>query len=127
MEDVKMVDFFKNAILAGIGLVSLTREKAEEFAKELISRGELSENEKAKFIKDVMEQTEKSKTELEKKIEKSIENALSKLNIPSRKEFEELKKKVEELSQTSAKKEEWFFLLRIEILKPIQWPNLIRM
>ena len=106
MEDVKMVDFFKNAILAGIGLVSLTREKAEEFAKELISRGELSENEKAKFIKDVMEQTEKSKTELEKKMEKSIENALSKLNIPSRKEFEELKKKVEELSQTSAKKEE---------------------
>jgi poly(hydroxyalkanoate) granule-associated protein len=105
-EDMKMADFFKNAILAGIGLASLTREKAEEFAKELINRGELSENDKAKFVKDVMDQTEKSKTELEKKIEKSLEEILAKLNIPTRKEFEELKKKVEELSQTSTKMEE---------------------
>ncbi|GAB6279088.1 MAG: hypothetical protein STSR0006_10910 [Lentimicrobium sp.] len=105
-EDMKMADFFKNAILAGIGLASLTREKAEEFAKELINRGELSENDKAKFVKDVMDQTEKSKTELEKKIEKSLEEILAKLNIPTRKEFEELKKKVEELSQTSTKTEE---------------------
>ena len=58
------------------------------------------------FVKDVMDQTEKSKTELEKKIEKSVEDIFAKLNIPTRKEFEELKKKVEELSQTSTKTEE---------------------
>ncbi|HOV83902.1 MAG TPA: phasin family protein [Paludibacteraceae bacterium] len=101
-----MSEIIKNAVLAGIGLISLTREKAEEFAKELIKKGELSENEKAKFIKDVLEQSEKSKTEIEEKIEKTVETVMAKMNIPSKKEFEELKKKVEELSQLLNKKTE---------------------
>lgn len=101
-----MSEIIKNAVLASIGLVSLTREKAEEFAKELIKKGELSENEKAKFIKDVLEQSEKRKTEIEEKIEKTVETVIAKMNIPSKKEFEELKKKVEELSQLLNKKTE---------------------
>jgi len=94
-----MADFIENAVLAGLGLISLTSEKAEEFAKELIKRGELTENEKAKFVKDVLDQSEKTKTEIEQKIEKTVETILSRINIPSRKEFEELKNKVEELSR----------------------------
>lgn len=94
-----MADFIKNAVLAGLGLISLTSEKAEEFAKELIKRGELTENEKAKFVKEVLDQSEKTKTEIEQKIEKTVETILSRINIPSRKEFEELKNKVEELSR----------------------------
>lgn len=101
-----MSEIIKNAVLASIGLISLTREKAEEFAKELIKKGELSENEKAKFIKDVLEQSEKRKTEIEEKIEKTVETVIAKMNIPSKKEFEELKKKVEELSQLLNKKTE---------------------
>ncbi|HOL00560.1 MAG TPA: phasin family protein [Paludibacteraceae bacterium] len=101
-----MSEIIKNAVLAGIGLISLTREKAEEFAKELIKKGELSENEKAKFVKDVLEQSEKSKREIEEKIEKTVETVMAKMNIPSKKEFEELKKKVEELSQLLNKKTE---------------------
>jgi len=105
-EDRIMSEIIKNAVLASIGLISLTREKAEEFAKELIKKGELSENEKAKFIKDVLERSEKSKTEIEEKIEKTVETVMAKMNIPSKKEFEELKKKVEELSQLLNKKTE---------------------
>ncbi|HOK36340.1 MAG TPA: hypothetical protein PLR72_03670, partial [Paludibacteraceae bacterium] len=75
-----MSEIIKNAVLAGIGLISLTREKAEEFAKELIKKGELSENEKAKFVKDVLEQSEKSKREIEEKIEKTVETVMAKMN-----------------------------------------------
>jgi len=67
-----MTNIIKNTVLAGLGLISLTREKAEEFAKELIRRGELSENEKAKFVKDILDQSEKTKTEIEQKIEKQL-------------------------------------------------------
>jgi hypothetical protein len=37
-EDIAMTNIIKNTVLAGLGLVSLTHEKAEEFAKELIRR-----------------------------------------------------------------------------------------
>lgn len=101
-----MADIIRNVVLAGLGLASLTREKAEEFAKELIRRGELSEDEKAKFVKDALDQSEKTKNEIEEKVTKTVETILSKMHIPSRKEFEELKQKVEELSQQVNKKTE---------------------
>jgi len=62
-----MTNIIKNTVLAGLGLISLTREKAEEFAKELIRRGELSENEKAKFVKDILDQSEKPKRKSNRK------------------------------------------------------------
>ncbi len=101
-----MADVIKKAFLAGLGLASLTREKAEEFAKDLIKRGELTETEKPKFIKDLLEQSEKTKTEMEEKVEKAVDGILKKMNIPSRKEFEELKTKVEELTQLLNKKQQ---------------------
>lgn len=75
-----MLDIIKKTILAGLGLISLTREKAEEIAKDLIKRGELAETEEAKFVKDLLEQAEKSRAELEKKLEKTVEAVLTKLN-----------------------------------------------
>jgi len=78
--------------------MSLTHEKAEKLAKDLIKKGELSENEEAKFIKDLMEKAEKYSAEAEKKIEKTVEKTLIKLNIPSRKDLEEIKEKLDKLS-----------------------------
>jgi polyhydroxyalkanoate synthesis regulator phasin len=52
-----------------------------------------------------LNQSEKTKTEIEQKVEKTVETILSKMNIPSRKEFEELKNKVEELSRQVNKTE----------------------
>ena len=104
-EVITMADIIKNAVLAGIGFISLTHEKAEEFAKELIKRGELSENDKSKFVKDALDQSEKAKTEIGEKIEKTVETIMSKMNIPTRKEFDELKSMVEELSRKTNKTE----------------------
>ena len=93
-----MTDLIKNIVLAGLGVMSLTHEKAEKLAKDLIKKGELSENEEAKFIKDLMEKAEKYSAEAEKKIEKTVEKTLIKLNIPSRKDLEEIKEKLDKLS-----------------------------
>jgi polyhydroxyalkanoate synthesis regulator phasin len=104
-EVITMADIINNAVLAGNGLTSLTHEKAEEFAKELIKRGELSENEKSKFVKEALDQSEKAKTEIGEKIEKTVETIVSKMNIPTRIEFDELKGMVEELSRKTNKTE----------------------
>jgi len=94
-----MSDLIKKTILAGLGVLSLTREKAEEITKDLIKRGEVAKTEEAKFVKDLMERAEKSRVEVEKKIEKVAKKTLLKLNIPTRKEMNELKTKVDKLSK----------------------------
>ena len=94
-----MTDLIKNTILSGLGILSLTYEKAEDLAKDLIKKGDLSETGKTKFIKDLMEKAEKYSVETEKKIEKTVEKTLKKLNIPSRKDLEEIKEKLDKLSK----------------------------
>ena len=94
-----MSDLIKKTILAGVGILSLSHEKAEEIAKNLIKRGELAKTEEAKFIRDLMERAEKSRVEMEKKIEKIVEKTLKKLNIPTRKELDALKAKIDKLSK----------------------------
>ena len=90
-----MSDLIKKTILVGLGALSLTREKAEEITKDLIKRGEVAKIEEAKFVKDLMKRAEKSRVEIEKIIEKT----LVKLNVPTRKEFDALKTKINKLSK----------------------------
>ena len=94
-----MSDLIKNAVLGGLGLLSLTHEKAEKLAKDLIKKGELSEIEEAKFVKDLMKRAEKYGSEVEKKIEKTVEKTIKKLDIPSRKDLAEIKEKLDKLSK----------------------------
>jgi len=96
-----MSDIIKKTILAGLGVLSLSREKAEEITKDLVKRGEVAKTEEAKFVKDLMEKAEKSRVEVEKKIEKVVEKTLAKLNIPTRKELDALEKKVNKLAKES--------------------------
>jgi len=94
-----MSDLIKKTILAGLGALSFSREKAEKLAKDLVKRGELAKTEEAKFVKDLMRRVEKNKVEAEKKMEKIVEKTLIKLNVPTRKELDALKAKIDKLSK----------------------------
>lgn len=92
-----MADLIKNTILAGLGILSLTREKAKSLAEDLIKKGELAKTEEAKFVKDLMEKAEKTGVEVKKKIEETVEKTIKKLNIPTRKDLDEIKEKLDKL------------------------------
>ncbi|RKY72242.1 MAG: polyhydroxyalkanoate synthesis regulator [Candidatus Latescibacterota bacterium] len=94
-----MSDLIKKTFLAGLGVLSLSREKAEKLAKDLVKRGELAKTEEVKLVKDLMRRAEKSRAEIEKRIEKIVKEILVKLDIPTRKELEALKAKIDKLSK----------------------------
>lgn len=94
-----MTDLIKKTILAGLGALSLTREKAEEISRDLIKRGELAKTDEAKFVRDLMDLVEKNRAGMEEKIEKAVEKAMAKLDIPSRKEINALKEEISKLTK----------------------------
>jgi polyhydroxyalkanoate synthesis repressor PhaR len=53
-ESQNMESVIKKFLLGGIGLATLTRERLEELVNELIERGELAEDQRSKFIKELM-------------------------------------------------------------------------
>ena len=92
-----MSDLTKNTILAGLGLLSLTEKKVKDLAKDLIKRGELSETKEAEFVKDIMKKAEKVDGDIEKKIEIIVEKYLRKLNIPTHRDLNDIKQKLDRL------------------------------
>ena len=99
-----MSDLIKKTILTGLGIASLTKEKAEKLVKDLIKEGGVSQSEGSRLVKDLLEKVETNKKTIEKQVESIVKNALKKLNIPSRKEVVDLDKKIEKLDKKLGKK-----------------------
>ncbi|MDD3006962.1 MAG: phasin family protein [Candidatus Pacebacteria bacterium] len=89
----------EKVILSGLGLASLTQEKAGKLVDELVREGEVSEKEGAVLAKKVMDNIEKSRKEMENKVDKTVKEIMTKTNIPSKKDLVALEKKIDELSK----------------------------
>jgi len=94
-----MQEFIKKMMLFGVGLAAMTREKTEEFVKELVKKGEMSEKEGKQLVNDFMEKSKKMTRDLETKTEEMVAATLKRLNIPTRKELDELRERIEKLEK----------------------------
>jgi polyhydroxyalkanoate synthesis regulator phasin len=94
-----MLEFIKKAIFIGAGLASLTAEKIEEAVAEIVRRGEISEKQGRELVQDLKERSGKARKELGEKVEKMIDEALQKMKIPTRKEVDELKARLDRLEK----------------------------
>lgn len=94
-------DVVRNAVLAGFGV----QEKVREFIDELVKKGELSESQGAKVVKEWTEKADKSTTDINKNVSDIMSRTLEKMNIPTKDEFERLNKKVQNLSSRVRKLE----------------------
>ena len=92
-----MLEISRKLLLAGIGAAVLTKERIEGIVRELIKQGEISKEEGIKLVKEVLQKGEEMQKTLETKIELGINKAMERLNIPTRKEIQELREKLEKL------------------------------
>jgi polyhydroxyalkanoate synthesis regulator phasin len=98
-----MLDFIKKTMLTGIGLAMKTKDELEEWVKEIVNKGELSEKEGKNFLDDLKEKSEKAQKEFEEKMESKFKDLLKKADIATRDEVNDLKIEIEELKKTVSK------------------------
>ena len=89
----------KDLVNLGLGVMVMTKEKAEEVVNELVKKGEVGQDEGKELIHELIEKGEKSKKEVEDQIEKMVKDVVEKLDISAKKEIEELKSEIEELKE----------------------------
>lgn len=87
-------DIVRNALLAGFGV----QEKVKEFIDELVKKGELSESQGAKIVKEWTETANKTTEQLSKSISELVSKTLERMNIPTKEDIEKLNKKIQSLS-----------------------------
>lgn len=106
---VQIFEVVRKLILAGIGAFALSREEAEAFLNRLVERGELAQKDAQKlfeeaaerFRKTAMPQTDQVQANLNNltaQVETSFEQFLNRLNIPSKRDIDELSAKIAQLA-----------------------------
>ena len=92
-----MFDLFKKGVLMGLGAITMTKEKIEQVVDELIKKGELTQDERAKAIKDLLKKAEEQEKAFADKVSVEVNKAIVKLGVLTKKDLERLEKKIDEL------------------------------
>lgn len=92
-----MKEMLKNVVYAGIGAAFLTKEKIEDLGKDLIEKGKMSQDEGKQFVDELLRKSEKAKDQLDLWINKRVEDRINQLNLATKDEIAELRRKIEEL------------------------------
>ncbi len=100
-----MFDLIRKAMLTGVGLASISIDKIDEIAKEMMEQGNLTEQEGRKLVQEMMGYAEKSKEQLEKQVAFYVEKALDKMDVARKKEVEELRETLLQLQEKIEKTE----------------------
>ncbi|NOZ69190.1 MAG: hypothetical protein GXP46_08105 [Deferribacteres bacterium] len=95
-------EIIHKTLMVGIGVP----EKIKELVDELVKKGELSESQGARLVKECSEKVARSGEDISKAITDIINKTLEKMNIPTRDEVDELKKKLRALSTRVKKLED---------------------
>lgn len=88
----------KEALLAGVGAVYLTKEKAEKIAQELIKRGELAKEDRSDFIAKLMDDMDKQKVRMKERFKEEFNSMVKEANLITRDDYDELLNKINELN-----------------------------
>jgi polyhydroxyalkanoate synthesis repressor PhaR len=99
------MDIFKKTVLFGLGVFDLTREKAESIVDEMIKRGEMSQSDKAKAVKELLKGHDERMEKLKTKIDESVEKVTAKVKGKDKEEMANLHKKIDELTRMVEKLE----------------------
>lgn len=94
-----MFDLFRKGLLAGIGAIVLTTEKVQEVARRMVEEGKMSTEEAEKMAEELIQSGERQWDEINSRIAETLKKWTDSANIVKRKEFEELKARIEILDQ----------------------------
>lgn len=102
----KSMSILKNTVLASIGVIQVTKSKAEKIIDDLIKKGELDKSDRKKAVMELLEKAENSTADLRKKFSseaqragKSMSKMTAGLNWATQDDLKKLERKVNRLAK----------------------------
>lgn len=92
-----MTDLLTKTFYLGLGLYSMTKERAEEVIDELVESGRMRREESSKAVDDLMARAEKEKAAFDQKVHDAMEEAVKNLHLARQSDIEELSRKLDQL------------------------------
>ncbi len=96
-----IVDIIRNTLLAGFGV----QEKVKEMIDDLVKKGELSESQGAKLVKEWTEKVEKNTEDVSKSLSEMISKTLEKMNLSTKDDIVKMNEKIDAVTARVTKLE----------------------
>lgn len=94
-----LIEMIRKSLLASLGAAVVTKEKVEEATKRWVDEGKISRDEAERLAQDLVESGKHQWDEIQEKMTETVRKGLDTFDIGSKKEFQELKARVEELEK----------------------------
>jgi poly(hydroxyalkanoate) granule-associated protein len=97
MKETNMFETLDKVFLAGLGAMSMTKERAEQIFDDYVARGKAVKEQKEGFVKEMMEHARKTKEEMEKVISEQVKKGISSLAVATKDDIKRLEAKIDDL------------------------------
>lgn len=89
----------ERSLLMGIGLFSLTREKAQAIVEELVKQGEVARSEVKDVTEHLVERGEEERHAFRKVVRQEVESTLTDMHIATQSDLKVLQKKLADVEK----------------------------
>ncbi|MFP3869722.1 MAG: phasin family protein [Syntrophobacteria bacterium] len=94
-----MFEMIRKSLLASLGAAVVTREKVEQATHRWVDEGKISKEEAEKLAQELVDSGQNQWEELQARVTETLRKGMDSFDIGSRKEFQELKARVENLEK----------------------------
>lgn len=94
-----MEDLWRKAKHFGLGVLDFTREKVEDLVKEMVRRGELTEQETPQAVTEIMERARSEQEAFLDKLKALVAKIIAEAGLVRRTDLEALEKRVADLEK----------------------------
>ena len=92
-----MFETLDRLVLAGLGALSMTRERAEKMFDEYVGRGKAEREARSGFVREVMDSAERTRSELQKLVADQVHQTMKSLHVPTQEDMQRLEQKLDRL------------------------------
>ena len=93
-----MFETLDRLMLAGLGALSMTRERAEKMFDEYVTRGQVERQARTGFVRDMMDSAERTRCELQKLVADQVRQTVKDLQVATQEDIQ----RVEQEAATKA-------------------------
>jgi polyhydroxyalkanoate synthesis regulator phasin len=97
-----MKDTIERSVLAGIGLLSLTRDKAQKYVDELVFSGEAKREDATELVDRLTKRGEDERASMRTLVRDEVSKVMGEIGIATTKDVQDLKNKIDAMKGEEA-------------------------
>jgi polyhydroxyalkanoate synthesis regulator phasin len=97
-----MFEALDKLMLAGLGALTMTRERAEKLFDEYVSKGQAERDARSGFVKEVMDSAERTRAEFQRLVAEQVRQTANNLHLATKDDLVRIELKLDQLLAKSA-------------------------